>query len=118
LHGHWHIDISYLWEFGYRAYLISVLEGKSRYVLHHRIMKSMTTGDVELALQRAREIYPEARPSLVSDNGSQSHADCGYEHHRTSVSYPQSNGKMERQFRTTKEVVWMRSIIDDDDLAV
>lgn len=126
LHDHWHIDISYLWEFGYRAYLISVLEGKSRYVLHHRVMKSMTTGDVELVLQRAREMYPEARPSLVSDNGSQFLsnqfkgfiADCGYEHRRTSVSYPQSNGKMERQFRTTKEELRLRSIIDHDDLTV
>lgn len=86
----------------------------------------MTTGEVELVLQRTRERYPEARPSLVSENGSQFLsnqfkgfiADCGYEHRRISVSYPQSNGKMERQFRTTKEELRLRSIINHDDLTV
>lgn len=124
IHEHWHIDISYLWEFGHRAYLISVLEGKSRHVLHHRVMTSMTTGDVERVLQRARELYPGASPSLISDNGSQFVsvqfkgflADCGYQQRRTAVSYPQSNGKMERQFRTTKEELRLRPILDFDDL--
>ncbi|MBI2794210.1 MAG: transposase [Ignavibacteria bacterium] len=124
MHTHWHTDISYLWEFGYRAYLVAVVDGFSRAVLHHQVMKSMTTGDVELVLQVAREKYPQARPRVITDNGSQFVssqfkgflADCGFTHAKTSVGYPQSNGKMERQFRTTKEGLRQRSIIDFDDL--
>lgn len=124
VHTHWHTDISYLWEFGYRAYLVAVVDGFSRAVLHHQVMKSMTTGDVELVLQVAREKYPQARPRVITDNGSQFVssqfkgflADCGFTHAKTSVGYPQSNGKMERQFRTTKEGLRQRSIIDFDDL--
>ncbi|MBV6463455.1 MAG: hypothetical protein OKBPIBMD_00887 [Chlorobi bacterium] len=59
----------------------------------------------------------------MSDNGSQFVgiqfkgyiADCGFEHRRPSVCYPQSNGTMKRQFRTTKEELRQRSIIDVDD---
>lgn len=124
VHIHWHTDISYLWEFGYRAYLVAVIDGFSRAVLHHHVMKSMTTGDVELVLQVAHEKYPQARPRVITDNGSQFIsnqfkgflADCGFTHAKTSVSYPQSNGKMERQFRTTKEELRQRSILDFDDL--
>ena len=124
VHMHWHTDISYLWEFGYRAYLVAVIDGFSRAVLHHQVMRSMTTGDVELVLQVAHEKYPHARPRVITDNGSQFIsnqfkgflADCGFTHAKTSVSYPQSIGKMERQFRTTKEELRQRSILDFDDL--
>ena len=124
VHEHWHIDISYLWEFGHKAYLVTILDGKSRYVLQHQVLNSMTAGDVEMVLQRAFERFPNASPCLISDNGSQFIgnqfkgflADCGFTQRRTSVNYPQANGKIERHFRTTKELLRQRSIIDRDDL--
>lgn len=124
VHDHWHTDISYLYEFGYRAYLISVLDGCSRAVLHHKVRRSMTSGDVELVLQTAMEKYPAAKPRLITDNGGQfvSYqfkqflAEAGFTHRRTAANYPQSNGKMERQFRTTKEMLRQQSIVDFQDL--
>jgi transposase InsO family protein len=70
----------------------------------------MTEADVEIALQRAREKFPHARPRIISDSGPQFVAKdfkefirlCGMTHVRTSPYYPQSNGKKERWYRTLK----------------
>jgi transposase InsO family protein len=70
----------------------------------------MTEQDVETIVQRARERFPAARPRIISDNGPQFIAwefkqfirICGMTHVRTSPYYPQSNGKMERWFKTLK----------------
>jgi hypothetical protein len=64
----------------------------------------MTEADIENILQRAMELYPEARPRIISDNGPQFIARdfkefiriSGMTHARTSPSCPQSNGKIER----------------------
>jgi transposase InsO family protein len=103
-HEHWHVDISYLNIRGTFYYLCSVLDGYSRYIVHHEIRESMREADVEIVLQRAKEKYPEARPRIISDNGPQFIARdfkefirlSGMTHVRTSPYYPQSNGKMER----------------------
>ena len=58
----------------------------------------MTQADIEIILQRAKELYPEARPRIISDNGPQFIAKdfkefiriCGVTHVRTSPYYPQS----------------------------
>jgi putative transposase len=71
VHEHWHIDISYLNIKGTFYYLCSVLDGCSRYIVHHEIRKSITENDVELVMQRAKEKYPEARSRIISDNGPQ-----------------------------------------------
>ena len=109
-HEHWHTDISYLNICGTFYYLIVVLDGCSRYVVHWDIRESMKELDVELVLQRAKELYPEARPRLISDNGPQFVARdfkefvrlSGMTHVRTSPYYPQSNGKLERFNGTCK----------------
>ena len=109
-HEHWHIDVSYLNICGTFYYLCSILDGFSRYVVHWEIRESMTEADVEIVLQRAREIFPDARPRIISDNGPQFIARdfkefialCGMTHVRTSPYYPQSNGKLERYHRTIK----------------
>ena len=70
----------------------------------------MTERDVEIIVQRARELYPEARPRIISDNGPQFIAKdfkefirlFGMTHVRTSPYYPQSNGKLERFHATIK----------------
>jgi transposase InsO family protein len=109
-HEHWHIDVSYLNICGTFYYLCSILDGFSRYVVHWEIRQSMTEADVEIILQRARELFPDARPRIISDNGPQFIARdfkefiaiCGMTHVRTSPYYPQSNGKLERYHRTIK----------------
>ena len=70
----------------------------------------MTEAEVETIIQRARERFPDARPRIISDNGPQFIAKdfkefiriCGMTHVRTSPYYPQSNGKMERWYKTLK----------------
>jgi putative transposase len=71
----------------------------------------MEEADAEIVLQRARETYPEVRPRIISDRGSQFVARDFKEfirlwqtsHVLTSPHYPQSNGKLERFHRTLKE---------------
>lgn len=109
-HEHWHIDISYLNICGTFYYLCSILDGFSRYIVHWEIRQAMTEADVEIILQRAREIFPEARPRIISDNGPQFISKdfkqfiriCGMTHVKTSPYYPQSNGKLERYHKTVK----------------
>jgi len=103
-HAHWHTDIMYLNLYGTFYYLISVLDGYSRYVVEWDIRESMTERDVEIVIQKAKERYPEAHPRLISDNGKQFMAKefkefirfHGMSHVTTSPYYPQSNGKIER----------------------
>ena len=109
-HEHWHVDIAYVNVCGTFYYLCSVLDGFSRYIVHWEIRESMTEGDVEIVLQRAREAFTDAAPRIISDNGPQFVArdfktfirQCGMTHVRTSPYYPQSNGKLERFHKTLK----------------
>ena len=123
-HEHWHVDISYLNIKGTFYYLCSVLDGCSRYIVHHEIRESMKEAEVELVLQRAKEKHPTARPRLISDNGPQFIARdfkefvrvSGMDHVRTSPYYPQSNGKLERWHGSLKaEAVRPRTPLDVDD---
>jgi transposase InsO family protein len=110
-HEHWHIDISYINLGGTFYYLIAILDGYSRYLVHWEIRESMTNGDVQIVVQRAVERYPEASPRLISDNGKQFTArefkdylrHNGMKQVRTSPYYPQSNGKLERWNGTVKQ---------------
>ena len=70
----------------------------------------MKEAEVETILQRAREQFPGERPRIISDNGPQFIARdfkefiriCRMTHVRMSPYYPQSNGKMERWYKTLK----------------
>ena len=107
-HRDWHTDIKYVNHLGTFLFLITVMDGYSRYIIHHELRLNMTQYDVTLTVQRAREKYPEAKPNLISDNGPQYKSkefgkylkEIGLQHIKTSVGYPQSNGKMERFYRT------------------
>lgn len=109
-HEHWHIDISYLNICGTFYYLCSILDGFSRFIVHWEIRIAMKESDVEIILQRALENFPGITPRVISDNGPVFIAKdfkefiriMGMTHVRTSVNYPQSNGKKERWFRTLK----------------
>jgi len=64
----------------------------------------MTEANIEVILERAKEVHPEAKPRIISGNGPQFIAKdfkqfiriSGMIHVRTSPYYPQSNGKIER----------------------
>jgi len=71
-HDHWHIDVSYLNLGGTFYYLCSVLDGCSRAIVHWDLRASMKEQEVECILERAKELYPEARPRIISDNGPSS----------------------------------------------
>jgi putative transposase len=91
-------------------YLCSVLDGYSRSIVHWDLRESVTEAEIEVILERAREKYPEAKPRIISDNGPQFIARdfkefiriAGMTHVRTSPSYPQSNGKLERWHKSLK----------------
>jgi putative transposase len=109
-HEHWHVDVSYLNIAGTFYFLCSVLDGCSRFIVHHEIREKMEESDVEIILQRAREAHPGVTPRIVSDNGPQFIAKdfkefiriAGMTHVKTSPYYPQSNGKIERWHKTLK----------------
>ena len=109
-HEHWHIDVSYLNLGGTFYYLCSLLDGASRAIVHWELRESMKEREVECILERAKELYPAARPRIISDNGPQFVAKdfkefirvSGMSHVRISPYYPQSNGKIERWHKTLK----------------
>ena len=109
-HEHWHVDVSYLNIMGTFYYLCSVLDGYSRAIIHWEIQESMTEAQIQIILQKAREMHPHATPRIISDNGPQFIANdfkqfirlAGMTHVRTSPFYPQSNGKIERWHKSIK----------------
>ena len=109
-HEHWHIDIAHINIHGTFYYLCAVLDGASRYLVAWDLRESMTEGEVEVLLERAKERFPAARPRIISDNGPQFIAKdfkefiriSGMTHVRTSPYYPQSNGKLERWNKSIK----------------
>jgi transposase InsO family protein len=110
-HKHWHIDISYLNLAGTFYFLITVLDGYSRYIVHWEIRETMTELDTEVVVQRALEKHPGEKPRIISDNGPQFVARdfkafiriMGLTHVRTRPYYPQSNGKLERWHGSIKQ---------------
>jgi putative transposase len=110
-HQHWHIDISYINVQGTFYFLLSVLDGLSRFLVHWDLRESMKEDEVELVLQQALEKYPGEKPRIISDNGPQFIARdfkefirlVGATHVRTSPYYPQSNGKLERWHGSLKQ---------------
>ena len=114
-HAHWHVDITYINIKGTFFYLVSILDGYSRAILHHEIHSSMTQQQVQIAVERAREKYlgkkKGGRTRVISDNGPQFIArdfksyvrQMGMDHVLTAPYYPESNGKIERYHKTLKQ---------------
>jgi putative transposase len=103
-HEHWHVDVCYINVQGTFYFLITVLDGFSRLIVHWELRESMKEAEIELVLQKALEKFPGVKPRIISDNGPQFLARdfkefirlVGATHVRTSPYYPQSNGKLER----------------------
>lgn len=124
-HEHWHLDISYINFKGSFVYLVALIDGYSRFIVHHELRTSVEALDVELLLERARGKFPGTNPILITDNGPQFIAKdfksylgfVGITHRRTRFFYPQSNGKIERFMQTFKnESIRKHSILSLEDL--
>jgi transposase InsO family protein len=123
-HMEWHTDIKHVNFKGTFLFLISVMDGYSRYIVHHELRANMTEYDVELTVQKALEKHPGEKPRIISDNGGQYISkdfkdyikQAGLRHTRTSVAYPQSNGKIERFHRSIEdECIRKKSMISMKD---
>lgn len=111
IHQEWHTDITYLNLGGTFYFMISVLDGFSRYIVHWEIRETMKEFDIEVVIAKAIEKHPGVKPRIISDNGPQFIAKdfkefirvYGLTHVRTSPYYPQSNGKLERWHGSLKQ---------------
>jgi transposase InsO family protein len=56
-HQHWHVDGSYINIRGAFYYLCSILDGCSRYIVNWDLRESMTEADIEVILERAKELH-------------------------------------------------------------
>jgi putative transposase len=110
----WHIDLMYL-SVGTRwFYLVDILDGYSRYLVHWTLSPTLQASAVTLTTQEALEKLPTRRagePQIVHDSGSQFVsaewkgfvAGVGVRDIRTRIAHPESNGKVERLHRTHRE---------------
>jgi transposase InsO family protein len=110
----WHIDLMYV-RIGKRwFYLVDILDGYSRFLVHWSLNPTMTEETVEMttleALERLKERRP-GEPKIVHDHGSQ-FLSKGWQgllkaRGATSivirVAHPESNGRLERLHRTHRE---------------
>ncbi len=116
----WQTDFTYLkvicWGW---YYLLTVLDDYSRYIITWRLCKTMTAEDVKERLDIAiaktgvTHVHVYQRPRLLSDNGPcfisqefkeylQKHA---INHIKTRVYHPMTQGKIERYFRSMKNLI-------------
>lgn len=108
----WHTDLMYLRIQDTWYFLVTVLDAYSRYVVHWDLLTTMTAAAVRVVVQDALK-KTGASPELVTDNGSQFKAkdfkelvrDFELEHIRIRTYHPESNGKVERFHRSTREAL-------------
>lgn len=113
----WHTDIMYLRVEDTWYFLVTVLDAYSRYVVHWDLLPSMTAAAVRVVIQDALK-KTGANPEIVTDNGTQFKArdfkdlmrEFALEHIRIRTYHPESNGKMERYHRSTRDA------LDEEDL--
>lgn len=124
-HRDWHVDIKYLNFRGTFLFLITVLDGYSRYVVNHQLRHTMSQYDIEITIQGAKDKFPDARPRIITDNGSQFISkefrnyikNAELDHIKTSIRNPQANGKIERYHRTiNEECIRVKSAVKLEDL--
>jgi transposase InsO family protein len=124
-HEHYHMDISYINFKGTFVYLVVLIDGYSRFIVHHELKLSVESLDIEILMERAKAKFPGEKPVLITDNGPQFISkdfkqylnESGITHRQTRFYYPQSNGKVERFMQTSKdECIRKNSFINIDDL--
>lgn len=113
----WHTDLMYLRVADTWYFLVTVLDASSRYVVHWDLLTTMTAAAVRVVIHDALK-KTGASPQVVTDNGSQFTAkdfkelvrDFELEHIRIRTYHPESNGRIERFHRSTREA------LDDQEL--
>jgi transposase InsO family protein len=116
----WQTDFTYLkvvrWGW---YYLATVLDDYSRYIIAWRLCQTMTAEDVKMTLDLAlattgvKHVHVLQRPRLLSDNGAcfiaaelrkylEQHE---MRHIRTKTCHPMTQGKIERYFRSMKNLI-------------
>jgi transposase InsO family protein len=109
----WHTDLMYLRVGDVWYFLVSVLDGYSRYVVHWELLTTMRAADVRVVVQQALEANGLKEVEIVSDNGSQfTSADFKalvrqfeLQHIRIRTYHPESNGTIERFHRSTRQAL-------------
>jgi transposase InsO family protein len=122
-HQHWHVDFSYFKIGSVYFYFIAILDGYSRAILAWDLREKMEERDAEIVIQAAKEAYPNAKPRIISDQGSQFRSndfkrfvsEIEATHVMTSPYYPQSNGKLERFHQTLKDHAYKKLPLDLED---
>lgn len=110
----WHIDLMYLYIKPRWYYLVDIVDGYSRFLVHWSLNLTMLTDTVTLTAQEALDGLAQRRsgePKLVHDRGSQFLSQewrafvkaVGITDIKTRVAHPQSNGLVERLHRTHRE---------------
>jgi putative transposase len=87
-HEHWHVDVAYINVAGTFYYLCSLLDGCSRFIIHHELREAMTEAEVEI--------------NHPTRSGKAPWSQAGLNHAKTSPYYPRSNGKIERWHKSLK----------------
>jgi hypothetical protein len=54
------------------------LDGYSRFLVHWDLWESMTEADIEIILERTKELYPGVKPRIISDPNYISSCDGPY----------------------------------------
>jgi putative transposase len=95
-------------------YLVDILDGYSRFLVHWSLNTRMLADTVTPTVQEALDRLPDRRsgePKLVHDRGSQFVSaewrafveEAGVTDIKTRISHPESNGRLERLHRTHRE---------------
>ncbi len=120
----WHIDLMYVFIRPRWYYLVDILDGYSRFLVHWSLNLTMTADTVTLTVQEALDRLGERRtgePRVVHDHGSQflSHewrmfiTAAGITDVATRVAHPESNGVVERLHRTHREEGLVQEALGD-----
>ena len=110
----WHIDLMYVSISGRWYYLVDVVDGYSRFLVHWSLNTTMLAETVTMTVQEALERLdpkPTQPPKIIHDHGSQFVSAewrsliqaRGIADIKTRVAHPQSNGVVERLHRTHRE---------------
>ena len=117
----WHIDLMYVCLSDRWYYLVDIVDGFSRFLVHWSLNTTMLAQTVTLTVQEAVERLlpkPAKAPTLIHDHGSQFVSaewrslikSSGITDVKTRVAHPQSNGIVERLHRTHRE----EALLDKD----
>jgi putative transposase len=128
VHEMWQTDFTYFLIKGWGWYYLStILDDHSRYIVTHRLCKSMAAPDVMDTVNDAIKVTGLSRnqmPKLLSDNGA-CYVSGEFRKYLTEVGikqingkpcHPQTQGKIERYHRSMKNVIKLDNYFSPGDL--